>query len=68
MDEYTSRVFVNGIDMIVMQDTCEDSVLASPLILNLLCTRRLPCVSACARKTTALIAPPGTLVVNALFK
>ena len=44
MDEYTSEIFMNGKNTIVMHNTCEDSLLASPLILDLiiiaeLCTR-----------------------------
>lgn len=35
MDEYTSSIFMNGINTIVMHNTCEDSLLASPLILDL---------------------------------
>merc|ERR1711988_783133 len=35
MDEYTSKIFMNGINTIVMHNTCEDSLLAAPLILDL---------------------------------
>jgi len=35
MDEYTSRIFMNGSNTIVMHNTCEDSLLAAPLILDL---------------------------------
>ena len=35
MDEYTSKIFMNGINTIVMHNTCEDSLLATPLILDL---------------------------------
>ena len=35
MDEYTSKIFLNGINTIVMHNTCEDSLLAAPLILDL---------------------------------
>lgn len=35
MDEYTSKIFMNGTNTIVMHNTCEDSLLASPLILDL---------------------------------
>lgn len=35
MDEYTSHIFMNGKNTIVMHNTCEDSLLASPLILDL---------------------------------
>eukprot|EP00163_Fabomonas_tropica_P033013 TRINITY_DN8508_c1_g1_i1.p1 TRINITY_DN8508_c1_g1~~TRINITY_DN8508_c1_g1_i1.p1 ORF type:complete len:541 (+),score=198.30 TRINITY_DN8508_c1_g1_i1:27-1625(+) len=35
MDEYTSRIFMGGKNTIVMHNTCEDSLLAAPLILDL---------------------------------
>jgi myo-inositol-1-phosphate synthase len=35
MDEYTSKIFMGGTNTIVMHNTCEDSLLASPLILDL---------------------------------
>jgi myo-inositol-1-phosphate synthase len=44
MDEYTSEIFMGGRNTISMHNTCEDSLLAAPLILDLvllaeLCTR-----------------------------
>jgi len=35
MDEYVSKIFMNGHNTIVMHNTCEDSLLASPIILDL---------------------------------
>jgi len=35
MDEYTSRIFMNGRNTIVLHNTCEDSLLAVPIILDL---------------------------------
>jgi len=35
MDEYTSKIFMNGTNTISMHNTCEDSLLATPLILDL---------------------------------
>lgn len=35
MDEYTSEIFLQGTNTIVMHNTCEDSLLAAPLILDL---------------------------------
>jgi len=35
MDEYTSRIFMNGKNTIVMHNTCEDSLLAAPIIIDL---------------------------------
>ena len=35
LDEYTSEIFMGGLNTIVMHNTCEDSLLAAPLILHL---------------------------------
>lgn len=35
MDEYTSEIFMNGRNTIVMHNTCEDSLLAAPIIIDL---------------------------------
>merc|ERR1719163_1375698 len=35
MDEYTSEIFMGGTNTIVMHNTCEDSLLVTPLILDL---------------------------------
>mmetsp|Transcript_36308 Transcript_36308/g.66811 ORF Transcript_36308/g.66811 Transcript_36308/m.66811 type:complete len:508 (-) Transcript_36308:94-1617(-) len=86
MDEYTSRIFMNGMNTIVMHNTCEDSLLASPLILDLFVLTEMaqritlreqgakefrtmhPVLSLLSYLTKAPIVPPGTPVVNALFK
>merc|ERR1712146_327608 len=44
MDEYTSEIFMGGHNTIAVHNTCEDSLLATPIILDLaimaeLCTR-----------------------------
>lgn len=36
MDEYTSEIFMGGQNTIVMHNTCEDSLLATPIILDLI--------------------------------
>jgi len=36
MDEYTSKIFMNGLNTIVLHNTCEDSLLAAPIILDLI--------------------------------
>jgi len=36
MDEYTSEIFLGGKNTLVLHNTCEDSLLASPLILDLI--------------------------------
>lgn len=35
MDEYTSEIFLHGKNTLVIHNTCEDSLLASPIILDL---------------------------------
>lgn len=35
MDEYTSEIFMGGTSTIVLHNTCEDSLLAAPIILDL---------------------------------
>jgi myo-inositol-1-phosphate synthase len=35
MDEYTSEIFMGGKNTIVLHNTCEDSLLAAPIILDL---------------------------------
>jgi len=35
MDEYTSQIFLGGHNTISMHNTCEDSLLAAPIILDL---------------------------------
>mmetsp|Transcript_17172 Transcript_17172/g.37385 ORF Transcript_17172/g.37385 Transcript_17172/m.37385 type:complete len:127 (+) Transcript_17172:1-381(+) len=35
MDEYTSEIFMGGSNTMVIHNTCEDSLLASPLIIDL---------------------------------
>jgi len=35
LDEYTSRIFMGGLNTIAMHNTCEDSLLAAPLIIDL---------------------------------
>mmetsp|Transcript_29077 Transcript_29077/g.49070 ORF Transcript_29077/g.49070 Transcript_29077/m.49070 type:complete len:529 (+) Transcript_29077:60-1646(+) len=36
MDEYTSEIFMGGRNTIAMHNTCEDSLLATPLIIDLI--------------------------------
>jgi len=35
LDEFTSKIFLNGTNTIVVHNTCEDSLLAAPIILDL---------------------------------
>jgi len=86
MDEYTSEIFMGGTNTIVMHNTCEDSLLATPLILDLALlaemTSRIeyktaampsyssfhPIMSILSYLIKAPLVPPGTPIVNALFK
>jgi len=53
MDEYISEIFMNGSNTIVCHNTCEDSFLASPLILDLVILAEL-----CERITIQLDGEP----------
>ncbi|XP_015742056.1 inositol-3-phosphate synthase 1 isoform X3 [Coturnix japonica] len=86
LDEYTSEIMMGGTNTIVIHNTCEDSLLASPIILDLailteLCQRITFCtdsdpefqsfhsvLSIVAFLCKAPLVPPGTPVVNALFR
>lgn len=86
MDEYISEIFMHGQNTIVMHNTCEDSLLAAPIILDLvilceICERITfkvgnetefqsfhPVLSLLSFLLKAPLVPPGTPVVNALFK
>lgn len=79
MDEYVSRIFMGGHNTIVMHNTCEDSLLAAPLILDLIVLCDLCCrirvdgerfhavLSLLSFMLKAPMVPPGQHVVNALF-
>ena len=86
MDEYISSIFMNGLSTIAIHNTCEDSLLASPLILDLVILTELmtrityktneneqyqsfhPVLSILSYLLKAPMVPPGTPVINALFK
>lgn len=36
MDEYCSSIFLNGMHTLVLYNVCEDSLLAAPIILDLI--------------------------------
>uniref|UniRef100_A0A4W5RAK3 Inositol-3-phosphate synthase n=1 Tax=Hucho hucho TaxID=62062 RepID=A0A4W5RAK3_9TELE len=48
MDEYTSEIMRGGTNTIAMHNTCEDSVLTSPIILDLVLLTDL-CQRVCVR-------------------
>lgn len=66
LDEYTSEIFMGGKNTISMHNTCEDSLLASPLIFDLvimaeLCERIQVCLCpftplllSCPQKKTSI--------------
>mmetsp|Transcript_31366 Transcript_31366/g.87983 ORF Transcript_31366/g.87983 Transcript_31366/m.87983 type:complete len:515 (+) Transcript_31366:73-1617(+) len=87
MDEYTSEIFMNGQNTIVLHNTCEDSLLAVPVMIDLVLMAELstrisyriadqmenfegfhPIMSLLSFMLKAPLVPPGTPVVNALFK
>lgn len=41
MDEYVSEIFMGGTNTIIMHNTCEDSLLAAPIILDLILVTEL---------------------------
>lgn len=64
MDEYTSEIMMGGHNTLVVHNTCEDSLLASPLILDLtilgeLCSRIKVCIHTSAQSDCTL-----TFIVN----
>lgn len=87
MDEYTSEIFMGGKNTLVIHNTCEDSLLAAPVMLDLILiaelSRRIqyrikgqmeefegfhPVMSLLSFMLKAPLVPPGTPVVNALFR
>jgi len=53
MDEYTSEIFMGGKNTIVMHNTCEDSLLAVPLIYDLVILAEL-CERITMKRTSGL--------------
>ena len=88
IDEYISEIFLGGTNTIALHNVCEDSLLAAPLIIDLvvlteICERiQISRDGAAADEPQgwhvvlsllsfllkAPMVPPGTPVVNALFK
>jgi len=86
MDEYVSEIFMGGRNTIVIHNTCEDSLLATPLIIDLVILTEIferitfrsetakeferfhPVLSILSYLLKAPCVPPGTPVVNALFR
>lgn len=57
MDEYTSEIMLGGHNTIVVHNTCEDSLLASPIILDLVILAEL-----CSRITFKNVQENGDFV------
>ena len=46
LDEYTSKLMLGGTNTLVLHDTCEDSFLAAPVMVDLVLLKEL-CQSVC---------------------
>lgn len=80
MDEYTSDIFMNGRNTLVIHNTCEDSLLAAPIILDLAIIMELttrvtingstmhPVTALLSFLTKAPLVPKNTPCVNSLSR
>ena len=80
MDEYTSDIFMHGRNTLVIHNTCEDSLLAAPIILDLAIIMELttrvkvngasmhPVTSLLSFLTKAPLVPKNTPCVNSLSR
>ncbi|CAO2612558.1 Inositol-3-phosphate synthase 1 [Lemmus lemmus] len=86
LDEYTSELMLGGTNTLVLHNTCEDSLLAAPIMLDLVLLTELcqrvsfctdldpepqgfhPVLSLLSFLFKAPLVPPGSPVVNALFR
>uniref|UniRef100_A0ABK0L3F4 Inositol-3-phosphate synthase 1 n=1 Tax=Rattus norvegicus TaxID=10116 RepID=A0ABK0L3F4_RAT len=86
LDEYTSELMLGGTNTLVLHNTCEDSLLAAPIMLDLVLLTELcqrvsfctdsdpepqgfhPVLSVLSFLFKAPLVPPGSPVVNALFR
>ncbi|XP_040846747.1 inositol-3-phosphate synthase 1 isoform X1 [Ochotona curzoniae] len=86
LDEYTSELMLGGTNTLVLHNTCEDSLLAAPIMLDLVLLTELcqrvsfrtdadpepqafhPVLALLAFLFKAPLVPPGSPVVNALFR
>ncbi|KAG8191861.1 hypothetical protein JTE90_019797 [Oedothorax gibbosus] len=55
LDEYTSEIMLNGKNTVVVHNTCEDSLLAAPLILDLVVLAEL-----CQRISFRILSNPSS--------
>ena len=86
LDEYTSELMLGGTNTLVLHNTCEDSLLTAPIMLDLVLLTELcqrvsfctdsdpepqgfhPVLSLLSFLFKAPLVPPGSPVVNALFR
>nr|XP_042118776.1 inositol-3-phosphate synthase 1-like [Peromyscus maniculatus bairdii] len=86
LDEYTSELMLGGTNTLVLHNTCENSLLAAPIMLDLVLLTELcqhvnfctdldpepqgfhPVLSLLSFLFKAPLVPPGSPVVNALFR
>ena len=83
MDEYTSDIFMNGKNTLVIHNTCEDSLLAAPIILDMITLVELitrvtikmddnvvqsPICTLINYFTKSPVVSPNTPVVNSLTR
>lgn len=86
LDEYTSEIFCGGMNTISMHNTCEDSLLAAPLMIDFIVLSEMieritlkyngskgyerfhSVLSLLSYLAKAPEVPPGTPVINSLFK
>ncbi|KAM9243339.1 inositol-3-phosphate synthase 1 isoform 3-T3 [Dugong dugon] len=86
LDEYTSELMLGGTNTLVLHNTCEDSLLAAPIMLDLVLLTELcqrvsfhtdadpepqgfhPVLALLGFLFKAPLVPPGSPVVNALFR
>ena len=87
MDEYTSEIMMGGRNTLVVHNTCEDSLLAAPIIIDLIVLTELcqriefhvgeddqhfhsfhHVLSILSFLCKAPLVPPGSPVINALFR
>ena len=62
MDEYTSEIFMGGRNTIALHNTCEDSLLAAPIILDLaILTELLTRIEARSRQPLSASCPESGL-------
>lgn len=63
MDEYTSEIMMGGHNTLVIHNTCEDSLLASPLILDLAILGEL-----CSRIKVHYFTIKHVIIVQRIFR